>query len=163
MRSNEPGRQAAAPPPNGYVFVLCDDRFDEVTVTVFVAELREAGVRVKVVGVHGRRMTSAYGLHMDADMTLGQALPLAYNTIGVIIPGSQTHLRSFETDPRLLDFISQAQANGALFVIPKFGKAENGTPDIWETLPADRVIICPGREKRQVIHTAREAASRLSR
>ena len=163
MLANRVGQQAAPPKADGYVFVLCDDWFDEVTVAVFVSELREAGVRVKVVGVHGRRMTSAYGLRMDADMTLGQALPLAYNTIGVIIPGSQTHWRSFETDPRIQDLLTQAQANGALFVIPKLGQPENGALDIWETLSADQVVVCPEREKRQMIRTARDLASRLSR
>jgi len=37
MLANRVGQQAAPPKANGYVFVLCDDWFDEVTVAVFVS------------------------------------------------------------------------------------------------------------------------------
>ena len=39
---------------DGVVFVLWGSQFDEAPATIFITEFRNAGLRVKVVGLHGQ-------------------------------------------------------------------------------------------------------------
>ena len=50
-----------------YVFVLWGAQFDEAPATVFVSELRNAGINVKVVGLHGQHITGAHGISLKPD------------------------------------------------------------------------------------------------
>ncbi len=56
------------------VFVLWATNFDEAAASVFVSELRDAGLRVQVVGLHGQQIAGARGLVLGADMWLDEAL-----------------------------------------------------------------------------------------
>ena len=62
---------------NDYVLVLWAERFDEAAATIFVTVLREAGLRVKVVGLTPPPVSGAHGLALVPDLSLDQALPLA--------------------------------------------------------------------------------------
>ncbi len=64
------------PRTQDYVFVLWGDRFEEVAATIFVAELRQAGLRVKVVSLTRRRVNGGHGLALLPDLTLEEALPV---------------------------------------------------------------------------------------
>ncbi len=67
-------------------FVLWADRFDETLAALFVAELRKAGLRVKLVSLVGQPSSGAYGLTLVPDLTLEQALPMAHQASCVVIP-----------------------------------------------------------------------------
>jgi hypothetical protein len=113
-------------PPCHYIFVLWAEDFAADAATIFVTELRQAGLPVKVVGLTARRMNGAHGLALIPDLTLDEALPLAAKTTCLIIPHAATRLTRLENDPRLRDFCRQAQANHALFVL---GPAQKSNPD----------------------------------
>ena len=99
-----------------YVFVLWSERFDEAAAAVFVAELREAGLRVKLVSLNSRPTPGTHGLILLPDMTLEKALALANNAQCVVVPSNLSGVRRLQDDPRVSDFLAQAHRNHAMLV-----------------------------------------------
>ena len=108
------------------VFVLWSHHFEEAPAVIFVSELRQAGLCVKVVSLQGRPMAGIHGLALVSDMTLGQALPLAGKASCVVMPCTTRQVTQLRSDPRLTDFFQQTAANHALFVI---GQDQTGIDD----------------------------------
>lgn len=98
-------------------FVLWGAHCDEAVAAIFVTTLRAAGLRVKVVGISGRRWTGAHGLTLTPDLALGQALRLATHTRCVIIPCNLAQLPGFLNDPQLGEFLACAGRAQAVFVV----------------------------------------------
>lgn len=123
-----------------YIFVLWGNGFDETTATIFITELRRAGLNVKAVGLTQRRATGAYGLALVPDVTLEEVLPLASQTRCLIIPYVSSGNRHLRNDPRLSDFFDRVHANRAKFIIGPLDEADRDLfpPDI------DKVIVEPG-------------------
>src|SRR4051794_590737 len=99
------------------IFVLWGNNFEEAAAAIFVSELRQAGLRVKVVGLRGPTAPGVHGLALMPDLTLGQALPLAGKASGIVLPCAAKRLSQLANDPRFIDFFQQADANHALFVL----------------------------------------------
>lgn len=113
--------------------------------TIFVTELRAAGLPVKLVGLHAQQLGGAHGLSLLPDLTLGQALALAGQAASVIMPCTAGELLPFKIDPRLADFLSRARANNALFVIkesPAADAAELPLPPSLLYAPASEELFC---------------------
>ena len=144
------------PHAKAYVFVLWAHQFEEATATIFVSELRRAGLRVKVVGLTQRRSAGVCGLALLPDLTLEQALPLASHTLCLVIPCTSPAAKRLKNDPRLADFFGQAHANQAKFVIGPLDEV-----DLNLFPPAiDKITIYPGSE--DLIEVARGLARSLS-
>lgn len=101
----------------GWVAVLWGNNFDERAATIFVTELREAGLWVKMVGINPLHISGSHGVVLIPDFTLDQALAAAHDVIGVIIPYASPGIKRLKNDPRLQMFCEQAQANGAKFIV----------------------------------------------
>lgn len=130
------------------VFVLWSQYFEEAPAALFVSELRQAGLHVKVVGLRGAHTPGIHGLVLVPDLTLGQALACANRSSCVVIPCPVKRLQMLKNDLRLSDFFQQAAANNALFVI---GQADmtatsgesKGFTGLGETInypPADALV-----------------------
>jgi hypothetical protein len=102
---------------SGHVLIIWGDGFDEAVAAVFTTELRRAGLPVKVVGLMGRQATGVHGLLLGADLTLSDALPIAHQAIGVILPCTAATMRRIDNDPRVYDLLQQACANDAMLMI----------------------------------------------
>lgn len=102
-------------------FVLWADRFDETLTTLFVAELRKAGLRVKLVSLANQPSVGAYGLTLVPDLTLEQALPLAQQARCVVIPCGAAGLKRLKNDPRVQEFLVQTHSAGAVFIVHQSG------------------------------------------
>lgn len=100
-----------------YIFVLWGNEFEEATASIFITVLREAGLRVKVVGLTRPYICGSHGLVLLPDLTLDQALPLARNAVCVIIPYTSCGIRRLKNDPRIREFCHRAYANQAKFVL----------------------------------------------
>jgi hypothetical protein len=98
------------------IFVLWGEKFDELAAAIFTCELRNMGLPVKIIGLTGQCSTGARGVVLCSDMSLSEALSLAPNAVGVVAPCNPTILKRMENDPRLLDFLRQADENQAQFV-----------------------------------------------
>ena len=93
--------------------VLWGEQCDEVVAALFITNLRAAGVRVWVVGISGKRIAGAHGLSLVADIALDQAMPLAPQTVAVIIPCLNDQWLHFLNDPRLVTFLNDCLRNQA--------------------------------------------------
>lgn len=105
-------------------FILWADRFDETLAALFVAELRKARLRVKLVSLAGQPSSGAYGLTLVPDLTLEQALPMAQQASCVVIPCGDAGLKRLKNDPRLQEFLVQTHNAGATFVLHQSGAAD---------------------------------------
>lgn len=90
------------------VFVLWGDQFDEAAAALVITGLRQAGLRVKVVGLHGTCVKGAHGLGLLADLTLDQALTIADRAICVVFPCTTQSFQRARDDPRLEEFLARA-------------------------------------------------------
>ncbi|MFQ5611492.1 MAG: hypothetical protein ACE5H9_05105, partial [Anaerolineae bacterium] len=81
-----------------YVFVLWGEQFDETVATVFISELRRAGLRVKMVGLASGRMRGHFGLVLVPDIMLDRALSLAAKAMCVVIPDSSPGLKRLRNE-----------------------------------------------------------------
>ncbi len=111
------------PTVRDYVFVLWGDKFEEAVAAIFVSELRDAGLRVKVVGLTHRLTNGRHGLALVPDLTLDQVLPIASRAACLVIPCLLPGLKRLKDDPRLPAFFQEVQARGAKVVV---GQLENG-------------------------------------
>ena len=127
-----------------YMFVLWADRFDESAAAVFVTEFRIAGLRTKLVSLVSHASVGAFGLALAPDLTLDQALPLAGRAACVVIPGGAAAIRRLGDDPRLRDFVAQAHARGALFVVGRDGEGALGGL-LGGGVAPESVLAFPGR------------------
>ncbi len=111
---------------NRYVLVLWADQFEEVPAAIFVTELRNAGLRVKVVGLTSRPSSGSHGLALTPDLTLDQALAQASQAICLIIPQTVQGLHRLNHEPRLQKFFDLAYYHGARLVIGAPGSPSPG-------------------------------------
>ncbi len=141
-----------------YVFVLWGNKFEETPATIFVTEMRKAGLRVKVVGLSHRRSSGTHGLTLLPDLTLDQAIPLANNATCLVIPCASQGAKQLRDDPRWRDFFDRAHSNKAQFVIGQLSETDATNLGLLK-LP-DRLTVYPDSE--DLVEFAREMAGTLS-
>jgi putative intracellular protease/amidase len=133
--------------PKAYdtVFVLWGERFEETTAVIFVTELRNAGIRVKVVGLTAQRISGTHGIALVPDISLEEAVAAAAQASAVILPGTVRSLKRLRDDPRLGILFRQAQANGAVMVVSAFDEQDLPAlaPFVWER---NQIMIYPASE-----------------
>lgn len=100
-----------------HIFVFWGNNFEEAATVTFVTEFRDMGFKVKLVGLTPFPVSGAYGLALIPDLSLAQALPLANQTMCIIIPSTVPNIRKLENDPRIIEFLQEACINHPLFVI----------------------------------------------
>lgn len=147
------------PKPANYIFILWGDSFEEAVAAIFVSELREAGLRVKVVSVSRQQTPGAHGLTLVPDLTLTQAIPLARQTSCVIIPCELRVLQHLKNDPRLREFFSLARTNQARILI---GSLSGSEVEAFEylSLSPEAVTVYPANE--DLVEFARRLAGSLA-
>lgn len=109
---------------NTYSFVLWGEYFDELIAMTFITGLRAAGHHVKIIGLRGKQVQGIHGVAIATEITLAQALPLAYQACYVVIPCHSPYVANICNDPRLHEFLQRAQANDAFFVAGRVEAAE---------------------------------------
>lgn len=143
-----------------YIFVLWGERFEEVAATIFVATLREAGLRVKVVGLTPPRISGSHGLMLVPDLTLDQALPLATYTVCLIIPHTPYGLKYLNNDPRLRQFFREVLTGHARLVIAELNKGDlTAVEFLWASTSA-HIMAYPVKPE-DVVEFVRQLADSL--
>lgn len=142
-----------------YVFVLWADHFDAAAAAIFVTELREAGLTVKLLGPASHRSSGSHGLALVPDLTLDQAMPLATQARCLVVPAALPAVQALGNDPRWQRFFTAAKANQALVVLDP-----STAPDVTSQLagaPAlERVLIYP--PDTELLAFVRELAGQLA-
>ena len=110
----------------GWIAVLWGENFDEKAATIFVTELRAAGLWVKIVGLNPLPISGSHGMVIVPDFTLDEALAAAQEVIGVIIPYASPGIKRLRNDPRLRMFCERAVKNEAGFVIGLLDEGDIG-------------------------------------
>jgi len=146
------------PKSNDIIFVLWGDNFEEAAATIFVTELREAGLRVKVVGLTPPNIKGSRGLALVPDLTLEQALPLAGQSVCLVIPCASPGIKRLNNDPRLGQLFRLARSNKAKFVVGQLRESDITDFGLL-LLYAERVFMYPDRE--DLVKFARKLADSL--
>lgn len=90
------------------VLVLWGKQFDEAVAAIFVTQLRQAGIRVKIVGLHGPQTRGANGLELSSDITLGDAMKLVPDVTYIVIPAAESAFLQMLQDPRVEDLLGNS-------------------------------------------------------
>ena len=104
--------------PKTIVLVLWGEGCDETLAVGWVSRLRAEGTRVYLVGVSGRRLRGRYGVGLQMDVGLEEAIALVPRASQVMLPCTGEWLAGLRRDPRFEAILRQAQAAGAVLVAP---------------------------------------------
>lgn len=96
------------PESERWVVVLWGAWFEEAVASIFITELRRAGLPVKLVGLRHYPVAGQHGLRLVPDWSLEQALERADEVLALIVPCDKRGLQPLRRDPRLAVFIEQA-------------------------------------------------------
>lgn len=127
------------------IFLLWETLFEETPATIFVTELRSAGLRVKVVGLNSKPTAGAHGLALAPDLTLDAAMPLANQARYIIIPYGGGGPHRLRYDPRVRAFLEQALAQGAQLITNSAGVVALAALHL-PSFAAEAVIVFPVNE-----------------
>jgi hypothetical protein len=147
------------PKSTNNILVLWIDNCDEVAAAIFTAELRQAGLRVRVISLTRQQTRGARGLALLPDLTLERALHLANYTSCLIIPCPLRVIQGLKDHPRLREFFSLLRSNQAKFVL---GPLNGGDVDDLELFSLSREDVTVYPESEDLVKFAREFAGSLS-
>lgn len=111
------------------IFVLWGKHFDEAAATLFITELRKSGLRVKVVGLDGRQTPGAHGLILVPDVTLSEAQELNDRVACIILPCRPALWNRVLDDPRVEEFLHNAQNSGIQIITKDYSKEYSASVD----------------------------------
>jgi len=121
--------------------IFLADGFEEAEAIVTLSLLRQAGLCVKSVGLTTGLVSSAYGVWLMPDLTLGDLDRLTNTTSisAVILPGGRQSLARLENDPRVHRLLRQVVAQGGQIVTSREGLQVPRAAAVWvnETVEAD--------------------------
>lgn len=132
----------ATPKAQSCVLVLWGEYFDEVAAATFVATLRQAGLCVRVVGVHGLLAAGRNGLALHADLTLSEVQALIHDVFCVILPCSRAAVKRLENDPRIHELFA-ALANQAVKVVVYDDGVRRQTLLRLYAIPNQDIVVYP--------------------
>lgn len=113
---------------SGVIFVLWGERCEETLAVAWVSRLRAEGKRVYLVAVSGRRNRGRYGVALETDIGLDEAVGMAARASLVILPCAIDALNSFRRDPRFDELLVLAGQTGHTFLpIPPRRKLSPGS------------------------------------
>ena len=125
------------------IFVLWGPQFEPVAASIFVAELRRLGLRVKVVSLSVRKMPGQNGLAIYHDITLGEALNIIGKASGVIVPCRLMGAQRLRNDPRASRLFKEVSANKVPIVIGYMEKQILNTLRLFPPESIDDLIMYP--------------------
>ncbi|MCB0196310.1 MAG: DJ-1/PfpI family protein [Anaerolineae bacterium] len=83
-----------------HIILLLADGFEENALVV-VTILREAGLRVTMVGLRSSQVTGLHGIVVKPDMSLDRLLETAVTVTTLIVPEGNGHIERLRRDPRV--------------------------------------------------------------
>lgn len=144
---------------NPYIFILWGNQFEECPTAIFTTELRRSGLRVKVVGMDGRRMVGVHGLALIPDLTFTEALHLVNKASCIVLPCAFNLFKKQTNNLCFQKFFDDAYANHVQFVIGQ-SLVDTATKQPVPPLPRDSAIYPADNE--DVVRFARTLANSLT-
>ncbi len=93
-----------------YVLLLAPG-FEEVEAVTPADFLRRAGIEVRLVGIGGRLIEGGHGIHVQADLEIGE---LPAEVKGVIVPGGAAGAANIAASPEAMALIRRLHEQGRL-------------------------------------------------
>ena len=146
-----------------YILVLWGKNFDEAATSLFVTELRQSGLRVKIVGLDGSNSVGANGIGLLSDLTLSDATALKEPVSCIIVPCEPYLWRRIGEDPRVSALIQRLERRGTKLVIGASSSALSNKPEpIAEQLPFNCQAPVRYPESERLLLFVRTLAQELS-
>jgi hypothetical protein len=142
-----------------YILVLLSEHYEELVATILTTILREAGLRVKVVGITAKKIRGRHGMVIVPDLTLDQAVRLAPRVQGIVMPCDVDGLRLVRNDPRLSSLFLSATGNHALFILGEHNLEALHTLNLF---PAS-ATFAPYPEQEDLLNFAHDIADRMDK
>lgn len=143
--------------PPAVIFVLWGKWFEEATASVFITEFRKAGLPVKLVSLTQKAVAGTHGIGLTPDWTLDQALTLAPQILGIVIPCDARGIQAVRDDPRFTTLLQSAYAQNIPLIV--------GQVDLLALYPANSQLPAPSLyfypEPEQLVTFVRDMASTL--
>ncbi len=124
------------------VYILLADGFEEAEAIVPCDILRRGGVEVRLVGLESRKVTSAHGVRMEADMTLADA-DLGEMEL-VMLPGGLAGVENTRQNTAAVQLLQDSLGQG------KYVAAICAAPTILGSLgllDGQKAVCYPGMEE----------------
>ncbi len=125
------------------IILLLTDGFDEQATTTLAVTLRQAGLRVILVGLRAGSSRGMHGLALMPDKTLEQILAKPGPFSALIFSGRAAYLTRLQNDPRVAILLERCIEAGAVLVgvglnreaLPLFmfnkDQGDRNRPDLW--------------------------------
>ncbi len=95
--------------------VLVADGFEEEPISIIFTRLREAGLKVNLVGLRAKQVSGMHGLTIVPDLSLDRLLEGVGAISAVILPGGDGHLARLQRDPRV-KILAELLSEVSLFI-----------------------------------------------
>jgi putative intracellular protease/amidase len=139
--------------------ILIAEDFAETTTVMCAIVLREAGIKVELVGATPHPVRGRHGMSIVPDNSLshmnGESIPGL-----IVIPGELGCIQALTRDPRALQLVQRLMENGGFLALAP----QNDADAIWPGLPifaADHIILRGNRPINQFAHLLRDAVNAI--
>ncbi len=122
--SSHQAMQTNAPTPiNQSAAMLVADDFAERTVVTCMSILREAGIKVELIGATPHPVRGRYGISIVPDLSLSQLETTMLPGL-VVIPGELGCIQALARDPRATRFVYRLTVNGGFLAFAPQNEAD---------------------------------------
>ncbi|MEZ4614681.1 MAG: hypothetical protein R2867_04085 [Caldilineaceae bacterium] len=116
---------------NSCTLIFWGNRFDESAAVILATTLRDAGLRVKIVGVGGPCATGQNGITLQADILISDVPKFLAETRCIVMPCYSCGYKQLENDPRIYELFVKISSKDVILVIPE----ELTTLRSWSRMP----------------------------
>lgn len=142
-----------------YAVILIAEDFAELTAVTCATVLREAGVKVELVGATAHAIRGRYGVSIVPDKSLNQLERDILPGL-VVIPGELGCVQALARDPRTVHLVQRLLSNGGFLALASKDEADATWPGL-SSLVADHVILRGNRPIRQFAHLLRDVVNAI--
>jgi len=100
----------------GQMLLLLTEGFSEAQATLYISELREAGLPVKTVGLTRRPVRSEHGVEIVPDLSVDQVIRTPPRVRLLILPRGESGMSIWRADPRMRGLLELVQEQGGWLV-----------------------------------------------
>ena len=101
---------------HAHIVLLLADGFEEAFIMIILTTLRDAGLRVTIVGLRSRQIIGAHGVVIKPDLSLDRVLEVNLSIMSLILPDGGGHIERLRSDPRV-NILLQERLDGEVSVI----------------------------------------------
>jgi hypothetical protein len=131
--------------PVRQILLLLAEGFPEAEATLYISELRAAGLPLKTVGLTRRPVRSEHGVQIVPDLTVDAVIQTSPRIALLILPGGKATVGASRTDPRTRLLLDLVQDQGGYFVATdeSLGVLQTAVSPAPSPKPYDELPVVP--------------------